>query len=99
MDESQVFLERIIATPALSDTIIDSLASQLIKAAVTSEDETDKNVIARRLLSLIHQRHPRALRSAADLLSKGDESLKDTLDQLVINISTVTIFISSTSSC
>jgi hypothetical protein len=88
--ESQVFLESIIATPALSDTVIDSLTSQLIKVAVESEDEAEKNTIARRLLSLIHQRHPRSLRTAANLLSEEEESSKDVLDQLVFTLSTVT---------
>jgi hypothetical protein len=94
-DESQVFLESVIATPALPPAIIDSLSSQLIKIAVKSEDETDKHIVARRLLSLIHQRYPHSLRSAANLLSNEDESLKEALDQLVITLSIVRLFIAT----
>ena len=74
---------------------MDSLTSELIKIAIKSEDEMDKKAIADRLLSLIHQRYPRALRSAAELLSVENESLKEVLDQLVITLSTVITFIPS----
>jgi U3 small nucleolar RNA-associated protein 10 len=93
--ENQAFLESIIATPAVPLTVINSLTSQLIKIAVKPEDERDKSTIARRLLSLIHQRYPHSLRSAADLLSEEEESSKEILDQLVIALATVRIFISS----
>jgi hypothetical protein len=80
--------------PVFPHTVIDSLTLQLIEIAMGSEHEMDKNINARRLLSLIHQRFPRSLRTAANLLSEEDESRKEDLDRLVTTLSTVRIIIS-----
>lgn len=86
---SQVLLEGIIATTATPCTVINNMAFQLIQIEIDPSAHVENKVLARFLLSIIQQRHPLSLQSAIGALHEDDVSSKETLDQLLISLSTV----------
>jgi len=90
MDEaSQSILESLIATRTVPTTVINTLTMTLVQVAVESSTDTQSVLIARKMVSLIHQRSPTALRKAVDVLSEADLGLEEALEQLYISLSTV----------
>jgi len=86
---SQVLLEAIIATTAMPCTVIKNMAFELIQIEIDPSAHVEKGVVARFLLSLIQQRHPLPLQSAIDALQEDDVTSKETLDHLLLSLSTV----------
>jgi len=90
MDEaSQSILESLIATQTVPTTVINTLTMTLVQVAVESSTDTQSVLIARKMVSLIHQRSPTALRKAVDVLSEANLGLEEALEQLYISLSTV----------
>jgi U3 small nucleolar RNA-associated protein 10 len=85
-------LETLIATSTVPLSVLEILTTELLSIAAKPDCEAQNLLLARRLLSLIQQRHPIILRKAAETLcddDDDDESLKDAVEQQIISISTV----------
>ena len=84
-------LETLIATSTVPLSVLEILTTELLGIAAQPDCEAQNLLLARRLLSLIQQRHPILLRKAAETLCSDDddESLKDAVEQQIISISTV----------
>ncbi|KAJ6578862.1 hypothetical protein DFH09DRAFT_980162 [Mycena vulgaris] len=88
MDDDSVppFLESIISSSTVPTIVIRHLANLLISNAVTE----DAQMVARRLLAQIQQRHPTVLQEAADDLSRSHADLEETIDNMMISLSVAT---------
>lgn len=84
-------LETLIATSTVPLSVLEILTTELLGIAAKPDCEAQNLLLARRLLSLIQQRHPILLRKAAETLcgDDDDEALKDAVEQQIISISTV----------
>ncbi|KAJ7701560.1 hypothetical protein B0H17DRAFT_1195339 [Mycena rosella] len=89
MDDDTVppFLESIINSPTVPTVVVKHLANLLIGRAVSE----DAQMVTRRLLSHIQQRHPLVLQEAADELSRSRADLEDSVDNMVISLSVTTV--------
>lgn len=89
-DERALFLmETIIVLNNVPEAIFAQLASLLMKDVISSESAGPTTFGARRLLSLVHQRHPTAISSVADDLCQQDETTKSQIEQLILSFFTV----------
>lgn len=84
-------LEAIISVPNLPALVINQSASMLLAVSATNKI-TPASTSARRLLSIIQQRHPLTLQEAAQLLIEQDETLREAVEQLILSLSVVWFF-------
>ena len=82
-------METIIVLNNVPEAIFAQLASLLMKDVNSSESAGSTTPGARRLLSLVHQRHPSAILSAANDFCQQDEIIKSQIEQLILSFSTV----------
>ncbi|KAK0216141.1 armadillo-type protein [Armillaria fumosa] len=89
LDEDTAFglLETIIMSSNSPDIIIGRLSERLIKLAVSETESSNTVLVARRLLSHVHQRYPAILHSVSEEMAQDDEELKTSLDNLVMSLS------------
>jgi U3 small nucleolar RNA-associated protein 10 len=86
-------METIIVLNNVPEAIFAKLASLLMKDVTSSESAEPTTFGARRLLSLVHQRYPSAISSAAADLCRQDETIKIQIEQLILSFSTVCSFL------
>ncbi|PPQ90282.1 hypothetical protein CVT25_013107 [Psilocybe cyanescens] len=82
-------LESVILTQTTPSSVIETLASSLLEVGAKSERDTQIALSSRRLLSLIQQRQPNMLGNALDIFGENNPSLRETIEQLVISLSTI----------
>jgi len=82
-------MEAIIVLNNVPEAIFARLASLLMRDVTSSESDGSTTFEARRLLSLVHQRYPSAISSAADDFCQQDETIKIQIEQLILSFSTV----------
>ncbi|KAK0237018.1 armadillo-type protein [Armillaria nabsnona] len=89
LDEDTAFglLETILMSSNTPDIIVGRLSEHLIKLAVSETESSNTILVARRLLSHIHQRYPAILHSVSEEMAQDDEELKTSLDNLVMSLS------------
>jgi U3 small nucleolar RNA-associated protein 10 len=68
--------------------VIRRSANMLIRYVI-SEEALPDSVSARRLLSIIKQRHPTGFNDAVDAIREEDEGVEVSLEQLIISLSMV----------
>ncbi|KAJ7456907.1 hypothetical protein FB451DRAFT_1275210 [Mycena latifolia] len=81
------FLESIIGSPTAPTIVVKHLANLLIGKAVSD----DAQMVSRRLLSHIQQRHPLVLQEAADELSRSRADLEDSVDNMIVSLSVAAV--------
>ncbi|KAJ7146113.1 hypothetical protein C8R44DRAFT_600928 [Mycena epipterygia] len=88
MDDESVppFLESIVSSPTVPTVVIKHLATLLISEAISQ----DAQMVTRRLLSQIQQRHPLVIQEAADEFSRSRADLQESIDNMVISLSVAT---------
>lgn len=82
-------MEAIIVLNNVPEAVFSQLASLLMKDVTSSENDGPTTFGARRLLSLVYQRYPSAISSAADDFCQKDETIKIQIEQLILSFSTV----------
>ncbi|KDR78387.1 hypothetical protein GALMADRAFT_245550 [Galerina marginata CBS 339.88] len=85
---SSTLLEAVIATSTTPFSVIEVISSSLLKIGVNSEGKNQISLIARRLLSLIQQRHPELLQKAVESFG-DDDSENGAVEQLIISLATI----------
>ncbi|KAK0476138.1 hypothetical protein IW261DRAFT_1643515 [Armillaria novae-zelandiae] len=80
-------LETIIMSSNSPDIIIGRLSERLIKLAVSETESSNTVLVARRLLSHVHQRYPAILHSVSEEMVQDAEELKASLDNLLMSLS------------
>jgi U3 small nucleolar RNA-associated protein 10 len=73
--------------------VIETLTTSLLSIATNPQTETESLLASRRLLSLIQQRHPEILQKSANDLSEDDEPAKEAIEQILISLSMVSLFL------
>lgn len=86
---SQTFLELFVSHINIPVTLIEHLVTKLISHVVPADSSEEFEPISRRLLALVHQRFPKVLRKCADALMEEDETLKGSIEQLLLSLNTV----------
>ncbi|KAK0447887.1 uncharacterized protein EV420DRAFT_1647628 [Desarmillaria tabescens] len=86
-DGALSLLETIIMSPNTPDITIGRLSEHLIKLAISETESSNTVLVARRLLSHVHQRHSAILHSVSEEMTQDDEELKPSLDNLVMSLS------------
>lgn len=81
-------LEDLLTAPQVPTIVIRRSANMLIRCAISEEALPDATS-ARRLLSIIKQRHPTAFNEAADVLREEDADVEASVEQLIISLSVV----------
>ncbi|KAJ7079966.1 hypothetical protein B0H15DRAFT_1025307 [Mycena belliarum] len=91
MDDETVlpFLESIISSLTAPAIVVKHLANLLIGKAITD----DAQMVARRLLSQIQQRHPLVVQEAADEISRSRPDLEGSVDNTIISLSVAAVHV------
>ncbi|KAF9468309.1 hypothetical protein BDZ94DRAFT_1246474 [Collybia nuda] len=87
-EHASSLLETIISTSNLPPLVVNQLASLLLSTSLLTKI-TSASTTARRLLFIFQQRHPLALQEAAETLTQQDETLKESVEQLIVSLAVV----------
>ncbi|KAK0200852.1 hypothetical protein DFS33DRAFT_1386800 [Desarmillaria ectypa] len=80
-------LETILMSSNTPDIIVGRLSEHLIKLAISETESSNTILVARRLLSHVHQCNSAILHSVSEEMAQDDEELKPSLDNLVMSLS------------
>ncbi|KAJ7756261.1 hypothetical protein B0H16DRAFT_696293 [Mycena metata] len=80
------FLESVISSPTVPTIVVKHLTTLLLNTVVSD----DAQMGARRLLSIIQQRHPLIVPEVADEISRSREDMQESVDNVVISLSVPT---------
>ncbi|KAI0742763.1 hypothetical protein C8Q80DRAFT_1221194 [Daedaleopsis nitida] len=79
--------ETILISPELLPAVGRSAASLLIRGLITTDPPSQLPLISRDLLSQLHQRHPKLVQSASQVVVAEDQTLQDAVERLILSLS------------
>lgn len=86
-------LESVLMAPQLLRPVAQSAATSLLRRVLPGDASEQLKAESRNLLSQLYQRHLNAVQSASQAVIAEDEDLRDTVEQLVMSLAVVGVFL------